>query len=207
MRGIGLGKLCLLLAVTLNGGLGIAKERGAKEPRDAPSVIVYVKQGNSSIGALGRAEQTAAEIFVSIGVHIAFRSGEAKGHGGAAVSIEMRLDDGEVPPDFHPGAMAYAAPFANSGTQIHILCERVLNPPRDAGAGVFLGHVMAHEIAHILEGNDHHAAEGLMKAQWGRADIRRMLSGPLPFDPTDAEVIHVALERRGVRAANEPPPQ
>jgi hypothetical protein len=111
-------------------------------------------------------------------------------------SLIPELDDGEVPPESHPGALAYAAPFANAGTRIHILCRRVLNPPRDAGSGAFLGHVMAHEIAHVLEGTDHHSAEGVMKAQWGNADIRRMLSGPLPFDTTDADLIHAALDRQ-----------
>jgi len=117
----------------------------------------------------------------------------------------MQLDDGEVAPESHPGALAYAAPFANAGTRIHILCRRVLNPPRDAGSGVFLGHVMAHEIAHVLAGADHHSAEGLMKAQWGKADIREMLAAPLPIDPTDADLIHAALERRGVRVSEAPP--
>jgi hypothetical protein len=168
---------------------------GIRQP-PATGVIVYVVQGSTSIAVLRRAEGTVVEIFASIGVPLVFRNGRARAAGRTSVSIEMQLDDGEVPPEFHPDAMAYAAPFANAGTRIHILCRRALNPPRDAGSGVFLGHVMAHEIAHVLEGTDHHAAEGVMKAQWGNADIRRMLSGPLPFDTTDADLIHAALDRQ-----------
>ena len=168
---------------------------GIRQP-PATGVIVYVVQGSTSVAELRRAEQTVVEIFASIEVPLVFRNGRARAAERTSVSIEMQLDDGAVPSESHPGAMAYAAPFANAGTRIHILCRRVLNPPRDAGSGVFLGHVMAHEIAHVLEGTDHHAAEGVMKAQWGNADIRRMLSGPLSFDTTDADLIHAALDQQ-----------
>ena len=198
------------------GGLFFAREQAARiragvKRRDieqsnsgisqppATGVIVYVVQGSNPVSVLGRAERTVVEIFASIGVPVVFRNGQARAAERTSVSIEMQLDNGAVPPEFHPGAMAYATPFANAGTRIHILCRRVLNPPRDDGSGVFLGHVMAHEIAHVLEGTDHHAAEGVMKGQWENADIRRMLSGPLPFDTTDADLIHAALDRQGVQ--------
>jgi len=171
---------------------------GIRQP-PATGVIVYVGQGSTLVAVLKRAERTVVEIFASIEVPLVFRNGRARAVEKTSVSIEMQLDDGEVPPESHPGAMAYAAPFANAGTRIHILCRRVLNPPRDAGSGVFLGHVMAHEIAHVLEGTDHHSAEGVMKAHWENADIWRMLSGPLPFDTTDADLIHAALDRQGSR--------
>jgi hypothetical protein len=55
---------------------------------------------------------------------------------------------------------------------------------------------MAHEIAHVLEGVSRHSAEGVMRARWESSDYRQMKSGTLPFDWTDAELIHAALEER-----------
>jgi hypothetical protein len=164
-----------------------------------PGLMVYVVQDNFKVDVLGRAEQTAARIFAAIGVPLRFHLGsKRKGGDEAAVIIEMRFH-GRVPADFHPGAMAYATPFADAGERIHVFCERVLNPNRDGGTGALLGHVMAHEIGHVLEGADHHSGEGVMKARWETADFQKMLTGPLPFDSTDADLIHTALERRSRR--------
>lgn len=150
----------------------------------------------------------AARIFATIGVPIVFRSGGKRKPGEEAmVSIEMRLH-GQVPPDFHPRAVAWSTPYADSGTRIHVLCDRVLNLHVDRGTGVLLGHVMAHEIGHVLEGADRHSPEGVMKARWEKPDLQKMLTGRLPFDPTDAALIHAALKLPTARLPlNSPNPR
>jgi len=206
MRRNRLGKLFLGLGLMLTPLLSVAKNGSPQDKRGAPEVIVYVAQDNFSVGVLRRAELTAVRILSSIGVPIVFRDGEEpRVAEGAVVRIEMHLD-GRVPPSFHPGAMAYSTPFADSGARIHVLCDRVLSPSRDAGTGSLLGHVMAHEIAHILERSDRHSEEGIMKAQFAGADFQQMISGLLRFDPTDTDLIHSALEGRGTRVAWSAPP-
>jgi hypothetical protein len=197
MRANRLVMACLLLALILDARAGMAGNEQTNPKR--ASVIVYVVQDNFTVDVLGRAEQTAARIFAAIDVPIQFRSGAKRKAGEeTAVIIEMRLH-GRVPSDFHPGAMAFATPFADSGARIHVLCDRALDPALDRGTGAVLGHVMAHEIAHVLEGADHHSAEGVMKARWETPDFQRMLRRALTFDPTDEDLIHAALERRTQR--------
>jgi hypothetical protein len=66
-------------------------------------------------------------------------------------------------------------------------------------------YVMAHEIAHVLEGVSRHSAEGVMKARWENSDYRQMESGTLSFDSADADLIHAALEKRAAQAARAEP--
>ena len=59
-----------------------------------------------------------------------------------------------------------------------------------------LGHVLAHEIAHDLQGVERHSASGMMAARWSYNDYGDMVRGPLPFDRTDIELIQIGWQRR-----------
>jgi hypothetical protein len=194
----------LSLALVFEAGMSMA---AALKPV-GHQVIVYVRQDNLLVADLGRAERTATGIFAVIGVPVVFRAGaEPKSTGEGAISIEVRLD-AKTPAQFHAGALAYAMPFGASGTRIHVFCDRVRNARPDGGTGTILGYVMAHEVAHVLQGVTRHSAEGIMKARWETPDYSQMKSGSLPFDPTDAELIHAALEKSVTQSARaEPPPR
>jgi hypothetical protein len=66
-----------------------------------------------------------------------------------------------------------------------------------------LAHVMVHEIGHVLEQMQRHSENGVMKARWSAADIKRMERDPLPFAPEDVESIREGLLRRATHAAAE----
>jgi hypothetical protein len=72
-----------------------------------------------------------------------------------------------------------------------------------AFSNALLAHVIAHEIAHVLEGIDRHCAEGVMKAVWSERDYERMRRGPLPFAPEDVDLMHNGLLRRPGQTAAE----
>jgi hypothetical protein len=108
------------------------------------------------------------------------------GRDATAQTVAIRMDD-TVPRGVPRQAMAYALPFATGTTpRIHILRNRLMNPPW-ISAGTFLGYVIAHEIAHVLEGNDHHSDGGLMEAKWGPAEYRAMQHQQLEFGPDDVD--------------------
>jgi hypothetical protein len=142
---------------------------------------------------LGRAKLIATSIFASIGVPVVWRSGGIRQLGGeGAVSIEMQLDAG-IGAQFRPGSLAYAVPYVNSGTRIHVFIDRVLKDRLPDMAGILLGYVMVHEITHVLQGMERHSAEGIMKATWDEHDHHAIFLRKLPFAAIDARLIHAAL--------------
>jgi hypothetical protein len=64
-----------------------------------------------------------------------------------------------------------------------------------ATAGVVLGHVLVHEITHILQGIDRHSETGVMKARWTAQDYSKMTWEPLPFTPEDIDLIQRGLSK------------
>jgi hypothetical protein len=94
--------------------------------------------------------------------------------------------------------LAYANPFATDGPCVTVLIDRVSELVRrnPQTAGYLLGHVLAHEIGHMLQEVTRHSQGGIMKAHWSAEDIKQMPSKPLPFLPYDTELI---LRNLGVR--------
>jgi hypothetical protein len=60
-----------------------------------------------------------------------------------------------------------------------------------------LGHVEAHEIAHLLLGANSHSAAGIMRAHWQREDLENAEKGRLLFSKAEGEVMiaHLAAVR------------
>ncbi|MDQ1469123.1 MAG: hypothetical protein QOJ99_603 [Bryobacterales bacterium] len=139
------------------------------------------------IGVLVEAENTATRIYAGIGVKLKWSNNRK-------AKIRMQIDN-HTPATVHPGAMGYALPYGGRGAGIHILLDRIserLSTNRHSTA-ILLGHVMAHELGHLLEGFSHHAEPGLMKAHWDEGESLRMRSQPLSFSSDD-----VAFIRNGV---------
>jgi hypothetical protein len=87
--------------------------------------------------------------------------------------------------------MAMALPYGDSNVRIVIFYDRVQSVLRSvcvAPTAVF-GHVLAHELGHVLEGVDRHSKTGVMKARWSKSDFDQMGKGPLEFAPEDVELI------------------
>jgi hypothetical protein len=89
--------------------------------------------------------------------------------------------------------MAYALPF--EGLHVRVFYDRVSDPqlfPK-FDAPKILGHVMAHEIGHLLQGITRHSETGVMKAHWTAADYGSMAFRPLRFTDEDVRLILAGL--------------
>ena len=89
--------------------------------------------------------------------------------------------------------MAYSRPY--EGVHIVVLYERMQQVPSRLRP-VLLGHVLAHELTHVLERVEHHSATGIMRAYWDSNDYNQMLMAPLAFAAEDIEMIHSGTEAR-----------
>jgi len=60
--------------------------------------------------------------------------------------------------------------------------------PNDAESRI-LGHVMAHEMGHLLLSANSHSESGVMRADWDSQQLLRMVKGLLQFTPEQGELI------------------
>jgi hypothetical protein len=159
---------------------------------------------------LSDAKKKATAIFGEIGVKLLVRDGlptaDRSGFCGAPIVIQLDNSAGD---HGHEKALAYALPYEQSGTCIHVFVDRVLSldPVRlnrdPIFANILLAHVLAHEIAHVLEQSFLHSEEGLMKADWSARDFQRMEHHMLPFSPEDVERIRHGIAVRVAGTAPE----
>ena len=63
--------------------------------------------------------------------------------------------------------------------------------------GRILGHVMAHEIGHLLIGSHAHSAWGIMAAKWHDQELQRLEMGRLLFTAEQEKLIYGRLHRGG----------
>lgn len=56
-----------------------------------------------------------------------------------------------------------------------------------------LGHVIAHEIGHLLLGTNAHSRMGIMRSQWHDEEVRSIAMGRLLFASTQVESLKAML--------------
>jgi hypothetical protein len=94
-----------------------------------------------------------------------------------------------------PGAI-YATIFFDR------VCERAADPvlsKAGTSLAVLLGHVIVHEIGHLLLGTNSHSRSGLMSASWDLADMRAIARGRLKFASDESTKMRAEVARRNAR--------
>jgi len=142
-----------------------------------------------------QAQALASRIFAGIGVTIAWHTGL---HGCPARSIIVGLSE-ITSPDVRPGALAYALPF--EGTHIVVFYDRIEHHHDQTLVAPLLGHVLVHEITHILQDICRHSDRGIMKAHWNTGDYYHMTRKPMEFEGADIDLIYRGLAKRTAVAA------
>jgi hypothetical protein len=161
-----------------------------------PVVEVIVPPVNSpSMGrALYRAKGIATDIFSQIGVQVRWGLQNSKPRGRPkeprhrTILVEFSWN---TPENLRPRAMALSHPYPVDGANITLFMDRLepMSGPNPTTTAALLGHVLAHEMGHVLQGTEHHSATGVLKAQWSLAEIKNMASQPLRFTDYDATLI------------------
>jgi hypothetical protein len=83
------------------------------------------------------------------------------------------------------GVGVYSDVFYPSVEKLHSDC--------DVSLLRVLGHVMAHEIGHLLLGTNAHSAAGIMQPHWTGEALRRVGMGTLFFTPDQARTMRAKL--------------
>lgn len=148
-----------------------------------------------------RAQAIAARILKGAGVQVEFKEDNVHACEALRNAIVITMSEQTRATD-HPGSLAYAKPYEQ--THIVVFYDRVLADFRPAGVPSLLGHVLAHEIGHILQGVEHHSSMGLMKKKWDYRDYLDMQRHPLRFTDEDLLLIREGLKNRASTQPRSP---
>jgi hypothetical protein len=188
-------KLFGVVAV-LAAGTGAWAADGAGIPERAVTACLNPGANGSMVY---RGQATAAQILRKAGIQLEWGRDQRACAQGNGIVFTVSL---ETPPNEVPGALAVALPF--EGTRVILYYDRVLRAAGPAAAPALLGHVLAHEIVHILQGVDVHSASGIMKPRWDKRDYDAMQRAPLALTQEDLTLIDRGLGWRASRRTSAP---
>jgi hypothetical protein len=192
------------ITVVLLAAIGSGSIYAAEKTRTVVYVSdVYLSNRDDSSELLGPGKVVASAIFAKVGVHLHWRSGElpatlsAAGNGAIQKVFGIRTLE-HAPESATADALASARIVGSSGTEITVYKDRLqrfLDNHRSlAGvAGVGAGYVLAHELAHVMQGVARHSESGVLKAHWSNYDFQEMIFRRLVFTNFDVELIHRGL--------------
>ena len=192
----------ILLSAVLAAGSAIARESTWHMV-----TICLTTDGNPALlgqPVVEQATMIADHILAGAGVRLSWRRSLDPCLGESVKAVQVDLS-WKRPPGESPGALGYAQPFGDA--YVRVFCDRIqktVPPEREPDK---MGHVLAHEITHVLEGTNFHAVNGVMKPLWDSGECRRMAVHPLTFTATDILLIRHGLEdRAGFRPARQHAP-
>ena len=82
------------------------------------------------------------------------------------------------------------------GTQADVFFGEVANQESiGANVSTMLGHVIAHELGHLLLGSNSHAASGIMRSRWQAAELQSLAHGALFFTPDQVKLMQARLQK------------
>lgn len=112
----------------------------------------------------------------------------------------IRLQFVKQPPkelleEISPNALAAAKPY-DKGHTIRVFQDRLTGYVwgfAEHTKPLVIGHVLAHEIVHVLEGVARHSISGLMAANWGWREVRAITGPGLKMAEEDRRLIRVRV--------------
>ena len=75
----------------------------------------------------------------------------------------------------------------------------------DIPESLVLGHIIAHELGHVLLGPESHSSSGVMIAKLRRRDLPTVVKGWLVFNSQQAAQMHAHLRQPAVAISSAPP--
>lgn len=122
-------------------------------------------------------------------------------HGAGQVSVRIlpRAMSEALAVPGHVFGVAAIPTGKQRGSQVYVFHHRVqelATQMREVDGSVLLGHVVAHEVGHLLLGSGSHSPGGLMAADWFKRDLRKLAQGGLLFTDDHRRRIHADVAAR-----------
>lgn len=178
----------LALAVLIG---ALAAPRVEAEPRDRLSLrILAVNQAKVPDVTLREAELQATRIFSALGIALVWtntKPAEPYYEDAAQVRIVIVPDSRT---DRRRLGLAHGGSSAAYAFYARIANLAACNGTNEAA---LLGHVIAHEIGHLLLPYDSHSLTGIMRAEWDRTQFEDMAKGLLAFGREEVDLIRTRV--------------
>jgi hypothetical protein len=94
------------------------------------------------------------------------------------------------------GGYAIAPTDGEFGSFAGVFYDRVTDVGDSIGEAAALGHIIAHELGHLLLGTEQHSASGIMTAYWSRKELVSAAQGLLRFDGAERARLRANVARR-----------
>jgi hypothetical protein len=148
--------------------------------------------GESSTLTLLQAENLGSRMFAAADLMIDWRNGSDCPADGIRVVLSQAAQEAD-----DRSTLAYALPY--EGSRVVLFWDRIATASNRFVFPFLLGHVLVHEVTHMLQGVTHHSVTGVMKAKFNLADIDAMAIHPLPFTEADLQLIQLGMNFRRTR--------
>jgi hypothetical protein len=157
------------------------------ETRQKPAVCLQVDVPDQHL--ISRlAQGLATRIFADIGIPLDWRRcGPASESSQRLIVVQLVAGKNE---GLTSGVLGYAVPYRR---HVIISFDRIEGMQ---DAWTVLGHVMVHEITHVIQGVSRHSDTGLMKPHWSGDDLLKMRHKALSFTQEDLILLYSALAMR-----------
>jgi hypothetical protein len=164
---------------------------GSLNAAEKMAVDVYISGSDGSDLLLEPGMTLASAIFDRIGVRLHWHTGELPAGQNA---FGIRTVE-HAPESATAGALASTHLVGAFGTEITVYGDRMRCFLGDHPSlrEVAAAYVLAHELAHAMQGVARHSESGIMKAQWSRDDYQEMALHKLAFTAADIALIHFGL--------------
>jgi hypothetical protein len=193
VAGTGRGWIAGLAFVT---GILASPLPAAADPTDFVTIgVLLLNPADVAPDTLTRAKLEATRIYQGLRITLVWtESDEAAVDYQFTVKIVSEAIAGKV---IDGRAMGVAVGTREKrGTLAYAFYGRIADVTRTIGAdtGLILGHVIAHEIGHLLLPYDAHAKTGLMRGGFDQKQAQRAATGLLTFTSDEAALIRTRLQ-------------
>ena len=149
-----------------------------------------------------------------LGVRLKWHAGDLRAahdagpNGAVQTTFGIRTVE-HAPNSVTSSALASAQGLGSSGAEITVYEDRVRRFLADHPTlrWVAAGYVLAHELAHVMQGIVRHSESGILKANWSSGDFTRMMYFKLAFTQSDVTLIHQGLALQQASRRSEPAPE
>ncbi len=196
-----MGRNCWIAGLALCAGLG--PWQSAQAQISGPSTVRVVLHDDAGVPAetVDRARQEVSRVFHKSNIPFAWIGTDAC----EGSCLRIRIVSKSLGGKSSNRQVVGIAPGTKElrGKLAYVFYDRIRLYSAELGldASQMLGHVIAHELGHLLLPYDAHSVAGVMRAGWDRTHARNAVNGLLAFMPVQATLIRARMQNVSGTAA------